>query len=43
VVKLQEIREKYNARIKALDGNGDGKLTVAELNAYFERVGLRNR
>jgi hypothetical protein len=43
VVELPEIPEKYKARIKAMDGNGDGKLTVAELNAYIERVRLRNR
>ena len=43
VVELTEIPEKHKARIKAMDGNGDAKLTVAELNAYIERVRLRNR
>jgi len=43
VVELTEIPEKHKARIKAVDGNGDAKLTVAELNAYIERVRLRNR
>jgi len=41
VVKLQEIPEKYIARIKAMDGNG--KFTAAELTAYLKRVKLRNR
>jgi hypothetical protein len=43
VVELQEIPEKHEARIKAMDGNGDGKLTVSELNAYIKRVKLRSR
>jgi hypothetical protein len=41
VVELREISEKHAARIKAMDKNSDGKLTVYELNAYISRVKLR--
>ena len=41
VVELKEIPEQYAARIKAMDSNGDGKLTVSELNAHIRRVKLQ--
>jgi hypothetical protein len=43
VVESKEVPEKYAARIKVMDSNGDGKLTASELNAYIRRVKLRNR
>ena len=43
VVELEEIPVKHVARIKAMDSNGDGELTVSELNAYIKRVLLQQR
>jgi peroxiredoxin len=43
VVELKDVPGKYAARIKAMDSNGDDKLTVYELNDYIKRVQLRKQ
>jgi hypothetical protein len=43
VVELKEVPDKYAVRIKAMDANGDGKLTVYELNDYIKRVKLQKQ
>jgi len=43
VIELKEVPEKVAIRIKAMDTNRDGKLTLYELNAYIKRVKSKKR